>query len=98
VTLDSIPQRASAVISRVIDGEAVLVHPGQGKVRVLNPVGARLWELADGTLTVGGIAQVIAVEYDVDLAQAENDALAFCRDLAERGVLTVTLRPAAHQP
>ena len=90
MTLDSVPQQAPAVVSRLIDGEAVLVHPGQGKVRVLNPVGARLWELADGVRTAGDIAQIIAGEYEVDLVRAEADVLAFCRDLVDRGVLTLT--------
>ena len=38
--LTDVPAQAAGVVSRVIDGEAVLVHPGQGRVRVLNPVGA----------------------------------------------------------
>jgi hypothetical protein len=96
VTLDSVAQRVPAVVSRLIDGEAVLVHPGQGKVRVLNPVGARLWELANGDLTVGEMARVIAAGYDVDLTQAEGDTLAFCCDLADRGVMTlIPRRPAS---
>jgi pyrroloquinoline quinone biosynthesis protein D len=98
MTLDSVPQQAPAVVSRLIDGEAVLVHPGQGKVRVLNPVGARLWELADGVRTAGDIAQIIASEYDVDLVRAEADVLAFCSDLVDRGVLTIlTHRPEPAQ-
>lgn len=92
MTLDSVPRRTPSVVSRLIDDEAVLVHPGQGKVRVLNPVGARLWELADGERTAGDIAQIIAGEYEVDPARAEADTLAFYGDLAERGVLTLTFQ------
>jgi len=75
------------VVSRLIDNEAVLVHPVQGKVRVLNSVGARVWELADGQRTLGQIAGVIATEYDVVLTRAQADLIAFCDDLANRGVL-----------
>lgn len=85
--LDSVPRQEPAVVSRLIDGEAVLVHPGQGKVRVLNTVGARLWELANGERTAGDIAQIIAGEYEVNLARAETDVLAFYGDLVDRGVL-----------
>ena len=67
ITLGSIPQQAPNVVSRQIEDEAVLVHPVQGKVRVLNAVGARVWELADGQHTVAEIAQMITAEYEVDL-------------------------------
>lgn len=77
------------VVSRSVDQEAVLVHPGQNRVRVLNPVAARLWELADGSRTVGEMARVIADEYTVDAVQAEADAAAFCEDLAGRGLFSL---------
>jgi hypothetical protein len=87
MTLDSLPRQALNVVSRQIDDEAVLVHPLQGKVRVLNTVGARVWELADGQRTVAEIAQIITAEYDVELPRAQADVLAFCDDLAQAGVL-----------
>jgi hypothetical protein len=85
--LDSLPRQAPNVVSRQIEDEAVLVHPLQGKVRVLNAVGARVWELADGQRTVAEIAQTITTEYDVELPRAQADVLAFCDDLAQAGVL-----------
>lgn len=87
--LSDVPARVPEVVSRLIDGEAVLVHPRQGKIRVLNPVGARLWELVDGCSTVEALARSLATEYVVDLAQAQDDALAFFGDLVRRGVLTL---------
>lgn len=81
------PCRAHSVVSRLLDGEAVLVHPAQGRVRVLNQVGARIWELADGERSVEEIARLLAQEYEVELSQAELDAVAFCTDLAGRGLL-----------
>lgn len=87
--LTDVPAHAPEVVSRLIDGEAVLVHPGQGKIRVLNPVGARLWELADGRSTVQALAEKLAAEYAVDLARAQEDAVTFFGDLMRRGVLTL---------
>jgi hypothetical protein len=87
--LDAIPRRTPSVASRALDGEAVLVHPGQSKVAVLNEVGARLWELADGQRSIADMAQMIAEEYEVSLIKAEADTLAFCKDLAGRGLLTL---------
>jgi len=45
MVLSDTPRRAVRVASRTLDGEAVLVDPGQSKVMVLNDVGARLWDL-----------------------------------------------------
>jgi hypothetical protein len=87
IVLTDVPHQNPNVVSRVVDGEAVLVHLGQNKIRVLNPVGARLWELADGRVTVGEIAHSIAAEYQVELGRAQTDAIAFYEDLVERGVL-----------
>jgi hypothetical protein len=78
------------VTSRALDSEAVLVHAEQKKVTVLNGVGARVWELADGHRSIADISRVIAGEYEVSLVKAEADALAFCRDLAGRGLLTIS--------
>jgi hypothetical protein len=87
--LDAIPRRSPSVASRTLDGEAVIVHPERGNVIVLNGVGARLWDLMDGQHTVTEIARVVATEYEVSPIKAETDALAFCHDLAGRGLLTL---------
>ncbi len=84
-----IPRHDSSVTSRTLDGEAVLVHVGQQQVTVLNGVGARVWELADGQRSIADIARVIADEYEVSQVKAEADALAFCQDLGRRGLLTL---------
>lgn len=86
--IDVIPCHAASVTSRALDGEAVLVHAEQKKVTVLNGVGARLWALADGQHSIAEMARVIADEYEVSRVKAESDALAFCQDLAGRGLLT----------
>jgi len=87
VQLSDTPCRAPGVVSRLLDGEAVLIHPAQGKVRVLNGVGARIWELADGRHSIGAMARLLAQEYEVGLSQAGSDVLAFCHDLSGRGLL-----------
>lgn len=87
--LDSIPRHTPGVTSRTLDGEAVIVDPVHSKVTVLNGVGARLWELADGQRKIGEMARVIADEYEVSLTKAESDAQTFCHDLAGRGLLTL---------
>jgi hypothetical protein len=78
------------VVSRMVDGEAVLVDPKKGMVRVLNPAGARIWEMIDGRRTVAELAADIAAEYGIVTSRAEADTITFCEDLVRRGVLTVS--------
>ena len=87
MTVDSVLQHAPVVVSRLVDGEAVLVHPQQAKIRVLNGVGARVWELMDGRRSLGDISQVIVAEFDIELPCAQSDVLAFCANLVQAGVL-----------
>lgn len=89
IHLDSIPVMLPAVVGRIIDDEAVLVLPEQGQVKVLNPVGARIWTMIDGVRSVREIAALIGQEYEVDPRQAEEDTLQFVRDLEQRNVLRI---------
>ena len=83
------PTPVAGVVWQVVEGEALLVIPGQGQVKVLNEVGSRIWSLADGSLTLGEIVEVICREYDVEYQQARADVLEFINQLVERGILTL---------
>lgn len=88
ISLDTIPVPNPNVVGRVVADEAVLVLPERGTVKVLNEVGARIWSLVDGVRSACEIASQIVAEYEVELAAAEEDTLAFLGDLADRDVLT----------
>ncbi len=92
--LRRIPALAPNAATRTIEGEAVVVTPHDSTLHTLNPVGSRILALADGTRTVGSIAEAIAGEYDVDPARAEADVLAFVSELEAKGVLVVRDTPA----
>lgn len=81
------PTPHPSVVGRIIDDEAVLVLPEQGEVKVLNEVGARIWQLIDGSRTVEEIADVIYSEYEVDEEQARSDVLAFIVELESKGIV-----------
>lgn len=81
------------VAGRVVNGEAVLVLPGKGQVKVLNEVGARIWELADGNRTVAEIVDCIDTEFDVARPVAEADTCAFIERLAAMGILELAEQP-----
>jgi hypothetical protein len=64
-----------------------VVLPGRAEVKVLNPVGIRIFGLLDGAHSVGEIADVIAAEYDVAEAEAREDVRAFVEQLDAHGML-----------
>ena len=83
------------VAARIIDGEAVIVLPESGQVNVLNEVGSRIWELIDGTRSVGEITEIIVAEYDVTAEQAERDVEEFIQELVENKMLVLADKKAA---
>jgi coenzyme PQQ biosynthesis protein PqqD len=76
------------VASRIVDGEALIVLADSGEVTVLNSIGSRVWELADGSRSVGEIVETIVAEYDTTREQAEQDVVAFLQEL-EQGKMLV---------
>ena len=82
-----IPAHHPRIAARVFSGEAVIITPAENMVRMLNEVGSRVWELADGTRTVEQIAVALTQEFAVDLPQARSSATAFIDELAAKGLL-----------
>ena len=83
----SMPQRHPNAIFRSVDGEGVVVLPGVGEVKVLNPAGALIWQHLDGKKTVQEIAQAVTEEFEVEPDSARADVLAFVQELEEREML-----------
>lgn len=94
VSLDDTPYIKSDVIGRQLEHETVLVLPKQGKVKVVNEVGARIWSLIDGDLAVRDIVQMICREFQVQNKTAESDTIAFLGELMDRGLIELTSDPA----
>ncbi len=87
LTLDSYPVVEKSVRGRQLDGEAVVVLPEQGEVKVLNEVGALIWSLADGRHSVRQIAAAVAEAYEVTLDEAAADTLEFLVELQRKKII-----------
>lgn len=85
-TDDTIVRRTASALWRPFDHETAVILPTASAVRVLNEVGARLWELADGR-TFGAIIDALVNEYDVERIRLQLDAVAFLSELHGRGLL-----------
>jgi hypothetical protein len=71
-----------------MDGEAVLVHPGKGKVKVLNEIGAEIWKRLDGETPIRKIVDDLLPLYSVERTVLEQDVLRFIEGLRERDLIS----------
>jgi hypothetical protein len=82
-----IPIRSPSTAHQIFDGEAVIIVPSEQMVNVLNPVGSRIWDLADGKKSIRQIAEILADEFEVSYETALKDAIEFTGDLAEKKMM-----------
>jgi hypothetical protein len=74
-------------VFRKIENEYILVPIRSNAadldyIYTLNEVGARIWELIDGTRTVGDVRDIFCSEYDVTPETAAEDLDALLAELA----------------
>ena len=81
--------------ARTIDGEAIVITPGDSTLHTLNSTATFIWDRADGTRTLRQIAAQLLDEFDIDEATLRADAAGFVLDAVTRGLLLVTAEPAA---
>ena len=73
---------------RLLDGEAVIVSPTSGEIRVLNQVGAEIWQLLVDGSAVGKIEAALIDQHNLSPEQAHADVSAFLEDLLSCGLIT----------
>lgn len=88
--MNQYPKPHPQTAGRVIDKEAVLILSESSEVNVLNIVGSRIFELADGTHTIAEIANVIFEEFDVTREEAQEDTLDFIKKMEKRQVFVLS--------
>ena len=88
--ITSIPVRNPDIIGKLAEDEAVLVMPQKGQVKVINEVGAVIWELIDGKRNIGQIVEEVISQFDVDPVSAETDTLNFISELKIREIVSLS--------
>ncbi len=86
---DSYVNRSDKAVYRVLDNEAMIVNPGGNKMSVLNSVGSRIWEMADGEIAIREIARAVHEEFNITYEQALTDAIEFLEELSGKGLIEV---------
>ena len=85
--------RSEGTAFRIIDNEAVILNLNSGIYYSLNEVGAKAWELCDGSHSMKDIATVICKEFEVQEKEAEKDILELMSDLLKEGLVDIYENP-----
>lgn len=86
--MELIPQKSKDLAHRLLDDEAIVVHFGNRCFYSFNPVGTFIWERCDGSQSLAQIAQALAAEYQLGLAEANRDCRQFIEELVGEGLLS----------
>ncbi len=74
------------------DGESLLYSAIRDETSALNRTATEIWELCDGTRTVGAVAGVLGQRYGVDEEYLLADVMAAVATLRARGLVDVCER------
>lgn len=87
IHLRSVLKRCQDVRFRKVEDEAVVLRQNAAEVMVLNEVGARILDLADGVTPIEKWVDALFDEFEVDRVTLEQDVLEFAAEMADAGVL-----------
>ena len=92
--------RSQSVVSRIVAGETLIV-PIRGRVGDLasiysfNGTGSLVWQMLDSPRTIGEVVEVVAQQFDVEHARAEQDVKRFVREMIAVCLVEVSTLVAA---
>jgi hypothetical protein len=84
-----IPQRRPDLMTRLIEGEIVILDREAGKVHQLNPVASCIWNSCDGSSSVDSIAEHLVASFDVTPETARRDVEVMLQEFQELGLLHI---------
>ncbi|MBK6327351.1 MAG: PqqD family protein [Chloroflexi bacterium] len=72
---------------QILDGDAVIVSPKTGKIRVLNQVGTFIWQMLVLDHNAAEIQDALVSNYAITPERAARDLQAFISDLSQRNLI-----------
>jgi hypothetical protein len=86
--------RSSAIASRVLAGETMVMSVLDSTFFTLNEVASTIWRAADGTTPLHEIiARDVCQEFEVPVEEALADAHEFVQELSIHGILQISDQP-----
>ena len=89
IGLDSRPMHAAGVLAQRSADTIVLLSTESGLYYTLNEVGARAWDLCDGTRDVAELVRMLEAEYDAPLDAIQTDVLEILEDLERERLVSL---------
>ncbi len=89
MNVNSRPKRAERILSQRSAEMVILLSPGSGQYYTLDEVGARVWELCDGTRQVTDLVSAIHAEYDAPFETIQTDLLELLVDLTREKLVAL---------
>jgi len=90
LTIDSVIQLSKDQVSCDLAGEAAILNLKAGMYYGVDPVGARIWSLAQKPVLVKEIRDTLLKEYDVEREQCEKDLFSLLDRFRQEGLIGVT--------
>jgi hypothetical protein len=91
--------RSSAIASRMLGGEMMIMSAVDSTFFTLNPVASVVWQAADGLTPLSEIvARHICSEFEVDPETAYRDVERFVEELSGHRILLVSETPFSAAP
>jgi hypothetical protein len=91
--------KSSAIASRLLGGEMMIMSAIDSTFFTLNPVATVIWQAADGHTSVSDIVtHHICPEFEIDFETALHDAERFVGEFSRHGILLVSDEPIGRQP
>jgi Coenzyme PQQ synthesis protein D (PqqD) len=88
--------KSSAIASRLLGGEMMIMSSADSTFFTLNPVATVVWQAADGVTPLSDIvADHVCAEFEVDAETAHRDVERFVEELSQHGILLVSESPIA---
>ena len=87
MNLTSIPVQNEEVVYQKVENDGILAHGQKGKVRVVNPVGAYIWDLIDGQTPVDEIVNRVKSSFFYQYDSIHSDVIHYLQQLSERSLI-----------
>jgi hypothetical protein len=96
ISLESRVEISGDVVSRELEGEAVILNLESGTYFGLDPVGTRIWSLLQEHRSLRRVFEVVLHEYEVAPERLEGDMLRLVKELRTKGLVRLCLSDEEH--
>jgi len=89
---ETLLRRRPHVLSRQLDGEAVLLDPVLGEYFSVNPVGAAVWSALADPISLGALHALVLEQFAATPEVVREDLDRFVHELEQRGLIEIVER------